>query len=432
MSTRRKSILVLLVLAATVVAGWYIYRPVRVQSGSAEEPQHATHGTALPDRPIAYWYDPMNPSQHSDKPGLAPDGMKLVPKYQDELDRMEGMSPGAVMLSPEQEQLIGVRTAAVQLADLSRTIRTVGHIEADETRIAHIHTKFQGFIDKVYVNFIGKLVHKGDPLFTVYSPELVATQQEYLVALKSRETLSKGIYKEIGGDPDLLVKSALQRLRFWDIPEEQIENLTRSGQVMRTMLIESPIDGYVLTREAFENASTNPEKELYSIADLRHIWVTADIYEYEAPFVRLGQRAQISLSYLPGKTYIGKVSFVYPTVDPNTRTMKVRLEFPNPAMDLKPNMFADVQLMVGAGRAIEIPAEAVLDSGTRKVVFVAKGEGNFEPREIQVGEKVNGKYVVISGLQPNEMIVTSGNFLIDSESNLKSMGTPEHQHGSQK
>jgi multidrug efflux pump subunit AcrA (membrane-fusion protein) len=432
MSKRRKSILVLLVLVLAIETGLYIYRPVRVQSSPIEESRHGTHATALPDRPIAYWYDPMNPSQHSDKPGLAPDGMKLVPRYQDEVDRIERMAPGAVMLSPEQEQLVGVRTAPVEVADLSRTIRTVGHVEADETRIAHIHTKFQGFIDKVYVDFIGKLVHKGDPLFTVYSPELVATQQEYLVALKSRETLSKGIYKEIGGDPDLLVNSALQRLRLWDITEEQLEHLERTGQVMRTMLIASPIEGYVMTREAFENASTNPDKELYTIADLRQIWVTADIYEYEAKFVRLGQRATMSLSYLPGKTYSGKVNFVYPTVDPNTRTIKVRLEFSNATMDLKPNMFAGVELTVGAGRAIEIPAEAVLDSGTRKIVFVAKGEGNFEPREIQVGEKENGKYVVISGLQLNETIVTSGNFLIDSESNLKSMGTPAHQHGSQK
>jgi multidrug efflux pump subunit AcrA (membrane-fusion protein) len=432
MAKRRKSIFILSVLVPIVAVVLYIYRPIRVQSGSVEGAQQGLQRKAPPVRPIAYWYDPMNPSHHSDKPGLAPDGMKLVPKYQDELDKMEGMAPGAVMLSPQQEQLIGVRTAPVEVADLSRTIRTVGHIEADETRIAHIHTKFQGFIDKVYVDFIGKLVHKGDPLFTIYSPELVATQQEYLVALKSRDTLSKGIYKEIGGDPDLLVKSALQRLRLWDISEDQLTRLTETGQVMRTMLIVSPIDGFVLTREAFENASTNPDKELYTIADLRHIWITADIYEYEAPFVRLGQRATISLSYIPGKIYIGKVSFVYPTVDPNTRTIKVRMEFPNPGMDLKPNMFADVQLMVGAGRAIEIPTEAVLDSGTRKIVFVAKGEGNFEPREIQVGEKVNSKYVVISGLQPNEMIVTSGNFLIDSESNLKSMGTPAHQHGSQK
>ncbi len=428
------SVISIISLAVAIVALGYVYWPSRAESDSAEtgSGQHAGHEAAQAERPIAYWYDSMNPSFKSDKPGLAPDGMQLVPKYQDELDKMQGSTPGMVMLTADQQQLIGVRTAPVQVAGLSRTVRTVGRIEPDETRIAHIHTKFQGWIDKVYVDFVGKLVHKGDPLFTVYSPELVATQQEYLIALKSRETLSKGIYREIGGDPDALVKSALQRLRLWDVTEDQLARLEQSGEVTRTMQMVSPIDGYVQMREAYENASTMPDKELYTIVDLRQVWVNVDIYEYEAALIGIGQKAAMSLSYNPGKTYEGTVSYIYPSVDPNTRTLKVRLEFSNPNMKLKPNMFADIQLTAGSGRALQVPAEAVLDSGTRKIVFIAKEGGHFEPREIQVSQKIDGQYVVTSGLQANEMIVTSGNFLIDSESRLVSAGAPAHQHGPKK
>jgi multidrug efflux pump subunit AcrA (membrane-fusion protein) len=433
MGKTTKIALIAFSLAIAFMAGSYSRQvwqsqPSRVEAGQPTK----TAGAATDDRPIAYWYDSMNPSFHSDKPGVAADGMKLLPKYQDQLDKMEGMPSGSVMLSGDQQQLIGVKTAPVMIADLSRTLRTVGHVEADETRIAHVHTKFQGWIAKVYVDFVGQLVHKGDPLFSVYSPELVATQQEYLIALRSRDTLSKGIYREIGGDPDALVNSALQRLRLWDISEDQLATLARTGEVTRTLLVLSPVTGYVLTREAYENASTMPDKELYTVADLSHIWVTADIYEYEASAIRLGQSARMSLSYKPGKKYDGKISYIYPSVDPNTRTLKVRLEFANPGIDLKPNMFADIELTVGSGRSLQVPAEAVLDSGTRKIVFVAKGDGNFEPREIRVAEQIDGRYVVISGLEANETIVTSGNFLIDSESNLKSMSAPAHQHGSSK
>ena len=343
--------------------------------------------TETTDRVVAYWYDSMNPAYKSDKPGNAPDGMKLVPMYQDEIEKMQDMPPGTVMLPPEKQQLIGVRTAPVEVADLSRTVRTVGRIETDETHIARVHTRFQGWVDKVYADFVGKLVRKGDPLFTVYSPDLVATQQEYLIALKTKAALSSGIYREIGGDPDVLVKSALQRLRLWDISEDQLSRLQETGETSRTLLLVSPIDGYVTAKEVYENTFVTPEKELYTIADLSKVWVNLDIYEYEAAFVHLGQKAHMTLSYNPGKTYEGTVSYVYPTLDPNTHTLKVRLEFPNPSLDLKPNMFAEVELDIRAGRALQVPAEAVLDSGTRKIVFIAQPGGYFEPREIQVGSK---------------------------------------------
>jgi membrane fusion protein, copper/silver efflux system len=423
-------IFVILIVTATTVGAAFYWKAFRTSQAVEAADQHAGHETT--DRIVAYWYDSMNPDYKSDKPGNAPDGMKLVPKYQDEIEKMQDMPPGTVMLPPDKQQLIGVRTAPVEVADLSRTVRTVGRIETDETGIARVHTKFQGWIDKVYADFVGKLVRKGDPLFTVYSPELVATQQEYLIALKSKATLSSGIYREIGGDPDLLVKSALQRLRLWDISEDQLSRLERTGEMSRTLLLVSPIDGYITTKEVYENTFVTPEKELYTIADLSRIWVNLDIYEYEAAYIRLGQKAKMTLSYNPGKVYEGTVSYIYPTLDPNTRTLKVRLEFPNPALDLKPNMFADVELDISAGRALQVPSEAVLDSGTRKIVFIAQPGGYFEPRDIQVGSKSDGKFTITSGLKAGEIIVTSGNFLIDSESKLSSSAAPAHQHGGAK
>ncbi len=379
----KRSLIPIFLVAIVVVAasGASLYFKAFRNSETVEAAdQHAGHPPT--DRAVAYWYDAMNPEYKSDKPGNAPDGMKLVPMYQDQIEKMQDMPPGTVMLPPEKQQLIGVRTAPVEVADLSRTVRTVGRIETDETRIARIHTKFQGWIEKVYADFVGKLVRKGEPLFTVYSPELLATQQEYLIALKAKRALSSGIYREIGGDPDLLVKSALQRLRLWDISEDQLNHLEQTGETSRTLLLVSPIDGYVTTKELYENTFVTPEKELYTIADLSQVWVNLDIYEYEAAYIHLGQKARMTLSYNPGKAYEGTVSYIYPTLDANTRTLKVRLEFPNPSLDLKPGMFADVELGINAGRTLQIPAEAVLDSGTRKIVFIAKPGGIEDRRKV--------------------------------------------------
>jgi RND family efflux transporter MFP subunit len=326
-----------------------------------------------------------------------------------------------------------VRTAEVQVADMSRTLRTVGRVEADQTKIAHIHAKFQGWIDEVYVDFVGKLVRKGQPLFSIYSPELVATQQEYLIALRAQRLLSNNTYREIGGNANSLLDSARQRLNLWDISDEQIERLENTGEVTRTMVLNSPVDGYVLTREAYPAKTfVTPDKELYTIVDLSTVWINLDIYEYEAPFVTTGYRARMTLPYAPGKAYTGVLTYIYPEVDVNTRTLKARLEFPNQNLELKPGMYADIELQIRIGQKLQVPAEAVLDSGTRKIVFVAKPGGYFEPREIEVGSKFDGRFIVNSGLEPGETIVTSGNFLIDSESRLSSTGGTAHAHGGKK
>ncbi len=381
-------------------------------------------------RRVLFWYDPMHPAYTSDQPGIAPDcGMNLVPKYADEVEAMQDRPPGTVMLSAEKQQLIGVRTTEVRRAPLQRTIRTVGRVEADETKIAHIHVKVPGWVEKVYVDFVGKLVRKGQPLFTFYSPDLVSTQQEYLIARRGQKRLGDSSYQDVARSADSLLRAARDRLRLWDISDGQIQQLEETGQVTRTMTIYSPINGFVTHRNLYEQAYVKPDTELYMLADLSTIWVYADIYEYEVPFVRVGQRATMQLSYFPGKSYAGRVSYIYPTLDSKTRTVRVRLDFRNPGFALKPGMFADVELKINYGTQTLIPSEAVLDSGLRQIVFIAKPGGFFEPREVQLGARLENQYIVLSGVEPGDTIVTSGNFLIDSESRLSTAaGGISHQH----
>ena len=386
-------------------------------------------GEAAPqgERKVLYYYDAMNPTFQSPKPGTATDGMPLVPRYADEEEATANMPVGTVKVSEGKQQLIGVTTATVKREPLFRTIRAVAQVTADETKLAHVHLKVTGFIDKVYVDSIGKLVKKGDPLFTLYSPDLVSTEQEYLIARRGKQYLGNSSFPAVSQGADSLLSSARERLRLWDISDEQIKKLDETGEVTRTLTFYSPIDGFVLDRKAFPQTNVTPDMELYTLADLSTIWATAEIYEYEVPYVRVGQQAQTELSYFPGKTYSGRVTYIYPTVDPQTRTVKVRLEFPNPNFTLKPQMFAEVKLKIDYGTQVVVPQSAVLDSGDRQTVFVALPGGYFEPREIKTGVKLDEKVAVLSGVRPGETIVTSGNFLIDSESRLKSsMGGMKH------
>lgn len=332
----------------------------------------------------------------------------------------QNMAPGTVMLSPASQQLIGVRYTEARRTDMKRTLRTVGLVQMDDEKISKVHVKFAGWIEKVYLDYVGKLVRKGQPLFTLYSPDLVSTQQEYLIARKGQENLSKAPYPDVVSGSNSLLRATRDRLQLLDVTDAQIRTLEETGKAQRTMTVYSPINGFVMNRNAFEQAYVTPETALYDIADLSTIWVYVDIYEYEAPFVRIGQPASMQLSYFPGKIYSGRVTFVYPTLDPKTRTIKVRLEFPNPKYELKPEMYADVQLAIDYGTQVVVPSEAVLNSGTRQIVFIAKAGGYFEPREIKVGDQFDGQYVVLAGLKPGEKIVASGNFLIDSESRLGS------------
>ena len=378
-----------------------------------------SNGPSANTRKVLYWYDPMHPAYKSDKPGTAPDcGMTLVPKYAED-ESMAKMPMGTVTIPPEKQVMAGVRTAVVERKSLVRDIRTTAQIVADETRISHVHVKVAGYVDKVYVDFVGQLIKKGQPLFTLYSPDLVSTQEEYLIAKRGNATLGNAPFQEISQGSQSLLQSAQQRLKLWDISDEQIKQLDETGKVSKDLTFYSPITGFVTDRKAFPQTSVTPDTELYTVSDLSTVWANADIYEYEVPFVRLGQQVALTLSYYPGKTYTGKISFIYPTVDPQARTVKVRIQLPNPGFDLKPQMFADAKLRVDYGTKVLIPQEAVLDSGTEQQVFVVHPGGMFEPRKVTLGPVVDGNVAVLSGLKAGETVVVSGNFLIDSESKLK-------------
>jgi RND family efflux transporter MFP subunit len=274
------------------------------------------------------------------------------------------------------------------------------------------------------------LVKKGQPLFSLYSPELFSAQQELLIARKTMEALSGSEFREVGANAESLYNSTKERLRLWNITDGEIKQIERRGTPTRALTFYSPIDGFVLTRNAYPGQRIAPDTELYSIADLSTIWVMADIFEFEMANIHLGQTAAMTLASFPGETFTGTVSYIYPGLDNISRTLKIRLQFPNPNFKLKPDMWANVSLRIDYGRQLAIPGSAVLDSGTEQIVFVARGDGYFEPRKVQLGAQVDNHYIVLSGLQRGEKIVTSGNFLIDSESKLKSalsgMGSPEH------
>lgn len=393
--------------------------PQYAEESTSQSPAATSASELSGERKVLFWYDPMHPAYKADKPGIAPDcGMQLVPKYAD--DEMPKMPAGSVKIAPDKQQLIGVRTGTAERQSLVRTVRTTGQLTSDETKLAHIHVKISGYIDKVDVDYVGQLVKKGQPLFTVYSPDLVATEEEYLIAKRGANNLGKSQFPEVSQGSESLLRSTRERLKLWDISDEQIKKLDETGEVTKTLTFYSPVSGFVTDRKAFPQTAISPDMDLYLIADLSTIWVNADVYEYEVPFVKVGQRADMQLSYYAGKTYTGKITYIYPTVDPVSRTVKVRIEFPNPNFDLKPQMFANVQLKINYGKQIVVPQEAVMDSGDKQYVFVVHGGSAFEPRVIQMGAKLEGNVVVQSGLNAGETVVTSGNFLIDSESRLKS------------
>ena len=334
---------------------------------------------------------------------------------------MEGhdMSSGSVNVSPEKQQLVGIRTAVAEIRPLVKKIRTVGVVTYDETKVAQVFTKVEGWIDKLYVNYTGKLVEKGQPLFSLYSPDLVATQDEYVLALQAKESLASSSLQEIRAGSTSLLEATRRRLSLWDISDEQIAELQKTREPKRNLTFYSPIGGFVIKKEAVQGMRVMPDKELYTITDLSTVWVNADIYEFELASVRLGQKATIALSYFPGQTFSGRVSWIAPVLEEKTRTTKVRLEFVNREFKLKPEMYANVEIEVEGGRKLAIPDEAVLDSGIRKIVFIDKGEGRYAPAEVKLGSKYDGYYEILSGLSPGERIIASASFLLDSESRLK-------------
>ncbi|HZO99578.1 MAG TPA: efflux RND transporter periplasmic adaptor subunit [Terriglobia bacterium] len=382
----------------------------------------ASEAGTTPQGKVLYYEDPMHPWYRSDKPGIAPDcGMKLVPVYAEEKPSVPvgSFPPGTVQISPARQQLIGVTTATAEYRTLDRQIRTVGRVETDETRTTNVHVRISGWIQKVFVDYTFQHVMKGDPLFTIYSPELLATEQEYLLALKAQKSLGGSPYHEVATGSEMLLEAARRRLALWDLTDGQIRELERSGKPQREITIYSPATGHVQERKAFPNQYVTPDTNLYTLVDHSTVWVYADVYESELPLVRVGQEAAITTESLPGQTIRGRVDYIQPHLMTETRTLPVRMEFPNPDLKLKPGMFVNVELHASLGRQLTVPSDAVLDSGVRQVVFVDRGNGYFEPRTVKLGEYSGSFATIQNGLRAGEKVVTRANFLIDSESNLR-------------
>ncbi|MCZ2075834.1 MAG: efflux RND transporter periplasmic adaptor subunit [Bryobacterales bacterium] len=384
---------------------------------------------ATAERKILHYRDPKDPNFTSDKPGINPEtGNDLEPVYADD---PSSMPMGTIKVSPEKQQLIGVQYGTAESSAGVHTFRAVGKVAFDETKIAHVHTRIDGWVEKVFVDFVGQVVEKGQPLLTIYSPDLVASQQEYLLALKGQAVMKKSTLDLAIADSNSLLEAARKRLELWELSDAQIDEIARTGKPMTYVTMYSPIRGYVTTRNAFPKQRIMADTELYTVVDLDKVWIMADVFEYEAPMVRMGQLAKVSLSYTPGKSLSARVNYIQPQVDPVTRTLKIRLEANNPELLLKPDMYVDVEFRVNVPQRVTVPAEAVLDSGLKKTVFVDRGNGYLEPRQVEIGERIGGRIEIRAGLQAGERIVTSGNFLIDSESQLKSAaaGMAGHQHG---
>ncbi|HEU4401883.1 MAG TPA: efflux RND transporter periplasmic adaptor subunit, partial [Candidatus Polarisedimenticolia bacterium] len=391
--------------------------PIEAPAGAGPSPRSSPAPT--PRRVI--YRSTMNPSEISDRPGKDSMGMEMERVEIDEEgpDAVEVEGLAAVRIPLHKQQLIGVRTTLVKRAPFIRTIRAVGRVTVDETRIHHVHAKTEGWVETLAVDTTGVKVTRGEPLLSLYSPDLLATQGEYLLALKARRELTEGALSEAERRADQLIESSRRRLLLLDFNADQIAALEASGAPSRAVTLYAPVSGYVLQRNVSHGEKITPDMNLLDIADLSRVWVIASVYEYELPFVRPGQPATISLTYLPGQTFQGRVSLVYPVLEGATRTAQVRLEFPNPRLDLKPEMYAEVALQSDLGPRLAVPESAILATGTRNVVFVLRGEGYFEPREVRLGLRLPGTAEVLEGLTEGEAVVTSGNFLIDSESKMK-------------
>jgi len=395
----------------------------------AKPPQGFSTEGGPRERKVLYYQDPMHPSYRSDKPGVAPDcGMQLVPVYASDAtpgaaSARGGGQPvadrGPVQISSAQQQLIGLATARAEFRRIEKVIRTVARVDMDETRIARIHARISGWVQKVFVDYTWQHVKKGDPLFTIYSPDVVATEQEYLLALKAKQSLGSSPIQEVAAGADSLLGAARRRLSLWDISEDQINEIEKTGQVKRDLILYSPITGHVTERKVFPNQYVTPEMELYTVVDHTRVWVYADIYESEIGLVELGQDAVLTVDAYPGEVFRGKVAYLWPHLDMQTRTLKVRMEFPNPDLRLKPEMYGHVELKIPLGRRLVVPDSAGLDSGTRQLVFVEKGPGMFEPRDVKLGVRSDGYVEVLQGLRPREVVASTATFLIDSESQLR-------------
>lgn len=383
---------------------------------------HSPTSTATatpPARKLLYYRNPMGQPDTSPTPKKDSMGMDYIAVYEGEDDSASQSGTQALRLSTEKIQKLGVRTAAVEWRNVQRRIRANARVEADERRMYTVSSKFEGYVERLHVNATGQAVKKGQPLFDVYSPELVSAQREYAIAVQGQGALAAA-GEQAQASMRQLAQSSLTRLRNWDISEAQIQSLAQSGEARRTLSYPSPVSGLVMEKKAVQGMRFMPGEMLYQVADLSHVWVIAEVAEQDLAHVGVGSDASVSLSAYPGKSFSGRVSYIYPTFKAETRTGQLRIELPNPALLLKPGMFAQVEIAAALGRPVlAVPLSAVIDSGTRTVVLTQMEGGRFEPRGVKLGAR-NDEYVqILEGVREGEKVVIAANFLIDSESNLR-------------
>ncbi len=420
MRTLKRLVLLLLVGGAAFTSGYAL----RAIKGAG----------APPARKVLYYVDPMHPAYKSDKPGIAPDcGMALEPVYADPQPTAraadDGRTPaGAIHVPIERQQLIGVKFTRVEVDSSSRAIRTVGTVAADESRIVRVHPRFDGWIEKVFVDFTGALVTQGQPMLTIYSPEMLASQQELLLASRARALMRDNPLASAAEHGESLFEAARHRLSLWQLSAADIDRVLESGQPIASVAVAAPAAGFVTERNAFPNQRVTGDTDLYTITDLGRIWIMADAFESDVAAIKIGSLAYVSFPNGSAPPLGARVAYIQPQLDPATRTMKVRLEAANPGFRMKPDMFVNVEFGVAGAPRLVVPADAVLDTGDRKTVFVDLGGGYLEPREVEIGDRIGDRLVVERGLEAGERVVSSGTFLIDSESQLRAaaagMGAP--------
>ena len=324
-----------------------------------------------------------------------------------------------VQLSPERMQSIGVRTGRVQRKAVNDEIRVTGNVAVDETRLAYVQVRYAGYVQRVFADATYQYLRKGQPLFTIYSPDLAATEREYLVAKENQQRVAASTVPGVTEGAASLLEATTERLKQWGVPQQEITRLESTGQVQQELTVESPVSGYITERNALPNLTVQPDTRLYTVADLSTVWVFAEVFQNDLGRIKIGDRATLSVDAYPGRTFEGRVNFIYPQVDTMTRTVRARLAFSNPGLKLTPGMFVNVALKLGGGTQLVIPATGVLQSGIQQVVFVNRGNGYLEPREVELGARAGDDFVVLKGLKEGEEIVTSANFLVDSESQLQ-------------
>ena len=421
-----------LLLSIAAAGGWLANNISRLAEPNEEPRDTSSMHSQAPGRPKGpcanglaplYWRAPMDPNYVRKEPGKSPMGMDLVPECPSggEEARAGMASSNEVRINSSLVQKMGVRTAAVERRDLTRYVRAVGRVTYDERLVHHVHTKIHGWVEKLYVEYEGGIVGAGEPLLEIYSPELVSTQEELLLAARYRETTKASSNEDVRRSGQELLEATRRRLELWDISEQFIDDILTSGEVRKTVTLYAPRKGVVTHLNVRHGMEVTSDKNLYTIAGLSRVWIYANVYEYELPWLEIGQSASVKLKSRPGTSFEAVISYIYPSLDADTRTARVRLELDNPDLIFKPNMFAVVEIRASQlSGVLAVPEEAVIRSGQRSLVILDLGEGRFAPRDVTLGlDSGDGWLEIVAGLTESERVVTSGQFLIDSESKLR-------------